>query len=169
MELERRDAFQAQRLNSYQNNLTLLSNQASQAQAKADRLNAQVAREQNADNRQRLQFDANLALNTVGNFQVQMDNVRIQIADATAQRNTLRQLRAQALGGANIQGQLLENQQQQLEKEKSRNENKQKREQQGKTPLSTKSLALEVRAHSFSTYDTFPLEQLRETLLKSVR
>jgi hypothetical protein len=168
-EIERRDALLVTRLTFLQNSLTSLSQQASQAQANADRLNAQAGREQNAVTRERINFDARQALNTVNSYQTQMDNVRLQMNDVAVQRNVLQQLKQQALGGANIQGQLLENQQKQLEKEKLRNENKQKREQQGKSGPNTKTLAFDVRAHSFSTYDTFPLEQLRETLLKSVR
>src|SRR5205823_5071027 len=107
--------------------------------------------------------------NTVNSYQTQMDNVRIQVNDVAVQRNVLQQLRQQALGGANIQGQLLENQHKQLEKEKLRNENKQKNAQQGKAATTTKTLAFDVRAHAFSTYDTFPLQELRDTLLKSVK
>jgi hypothetical protein len=168
-ELERRDGLLVNRLTLLQNNLTSLSNQATQYQANADRLNAQAAREQNATSRQRYQFDAQQAMNTVSTYQTQMDNLRIQMNEVTVQRNALQQMKQQALGGANIQDQLLQQQQKQIEKEKLRNENKQKREQQGKSGANTKTLVFEVRARSFSSYDTFPLEELRETLLKSVK
>jgi hypothetical protein len=168
-EIDRRDALLVNRQAFLQNSLTTLSNQAGQAQANADRLNAQASREQNGVSRERYQFDARQAMNTVSNYQIQMDNVRLQMADAIAQRNVLQQLKQQALGGANIQDQLLQQQQKQIEKEKLRNENKQKREQQGKSTASGKTLALDTRAHSFSNYDTFPLEELRQMLLQNVK
>jgi hypothetical protein len=168
-EIERRDGLLVNRQTLLQNSLTTLSNQAGQAQANADQQRAQAAREQNATSRERYQFNAQQAMNTVSNYQTQMDNVRLQMADATAQRNYLQQLKQQALGGANIQDQLLQQQQKQIEKDKLRNENKQKREQQGKSAATTKTLALDLRAHSFSTYDTFPLEELRQMLLKNVK
>jgi hypothetical protein len=63
----------------------------------------------------------------------------------------------------------LDNQIQDLDREKLKNDSKQKKAEKAKASPSSKALARETEARAFTTYDTFPLEELRETLLSSVK
>jgi hypothetical protein len=53
--------------------------------------------------------------------------------------------------------------------DKLKNEAKQKRTEKSKSSANAKVLALENEARAYSTYDSFPFEELRETLRSNAR
>jgi hypothetical protein len=167
--LEREDIPLRNQLIFQQNSLTVAMTGLNRARANAQGLSTQMRGEKDNARRRQLEGDYQRAQNDVLANERQVDFVNGQIRMTNGQRIVL-QNRANALiAEAKVKGFQLENQLQDIDREKAKNENKQKKAERAKSGPSSKALSRETEARAFTTYDTFPLDDVREILLNSVK
>jgi hypothetical protein len=142
--------------------------QFNQQQAETDRLQRKADGEKDVALKRQYQADADRAGRTSGDTKYQLNTISNQINAAKMERIRIDRDRVALGGTALMQGQELENMRRGLEHERLRNENKQKRADKAKH-IGGKAAALGSQIHAFSTYDEFPFEELRSTLLSNLR
>jgi len=108
----------------------------------------------------------NRAQDAVANLQGQINLKSNQMAMIQQKHNEIEQMMIAAGGSAQMQGMKLENMRQGLDRDRLKNENRQKKTEKKKASGSSKALALEAEAKAFTTYDDFPLEDVRSRLLE---
>lgn len=168
-QLRRQDAAIEQRLNMLQNQKVLLGTQYNQLQTDQRNLQAKAANEQNPANKQRLEADARRLQGQLNSLQRESAAIDGQLTATQANRNLLQQKANVLSGNAAAEGKQLEDRRRGIDKQKFRNENKQKREEKSKATATGKMLTLQTEARAFSTYEEFPLEELKAKLLEKLR
>jgi hypothetical protein len=156
-------------LTALQNQSNTMTLQLNQQHANIQRLQQQVASEQNSQVRQQLQTDLHLMQNAACDTQRLVNDLSGRIAMMRQKLVGLDQQIRVLGGGAMMKGQQLEQQQVDLDRQKQSLVKKQMREERLKSSAGAKAATLGNEARAFSTYDEFPLDELRDRVLKAVQ
>jgi hypothetical protein len=102
------------------------------------------------------------------NNQRNLDSINLDLQANARDRLFLQQERITLNGGAGMQNMQLQGTKQDIERAKRITDLKAKKAEKAKASVGGKALSREAEARAFSTYDEFPLDELRERILATL-
>jgi hypothetical protein len=168
-ELDFEDRKLAQSVTNLTSQAATISSQFTSFNETAMRLRGQANKEKNGVLQKAKQRQAAQAGEAAGQFKAQLAGLNAQIIGAQNRRHEIAQKKQESIQAALLQGLKLDLDRQGIDEYKRKNKIQQKRAERKKDGGSGKARALDSRASAFITYDTFPLEELRQYFLASLR
>ncbi len=167
--LDRQDAPLQQNLINLQGQMMLANNNVTQAQNTIQNLQLQLNNAKDAAARQPLQNQIQQAQNNLRTSQNQLNQLNNQAAGIIRQRKGIEQQKIALDRDATAETKKIEAQWRDAQSDIKKVEGRQNAIAKAKPGPSRKVLALETQIQALRTYNQFPLEELRDMLLKKVQ
>lgn len=167
--LDRQDMPLQQNLAGLQGQITLANTNVTQAQTTLQNLQLQLNNAKDAPIRQKLQNDIQQANNNLQNARTLLDQFNNQAAGIIRQRKTIEQQKITADRVATLETVKIDKQLKNVGADMMKTERKIADVKKAKLGPGGAVLKLQAAVPALTTYNEFPLQQLRDTLLKKVQ